>query len=576
MKFGFSRRAAGLLAALFISTVSLSGQTARPDFNRRQTYDAQHYTIRVSFDQAKRTVFGDVSARVRPLRDGLTEAEFDAVGLRFDSITLEATGKPLKYRAAAAKVTVTLDRAYEAGEDLTIRFKYSVRPRKGVYFVDERLETGGTLHSDQIWTQGEPDEARHWFPSFDFPSDKATTEKMITVPRGRTVIGNGELVSKTENPDGRDTYHFRMAIPHPTYLVSFIVGTYVMKEERYRDIPLRYYVYPGREMLYNTAFGKTREIFAAFEELTGVDYPFNKYDQTIVAKFPLGGMENITATTLSDQDVFYANVGFLRGMVEDLIVHEIAHSWFGNNVTCKNWAELWLNEGFATFMEAAVREKLYGREDYIRKVTLDADEFITDDAKGGQTFGLFNTTADRVDKLFSRPAITYNKGGAVVHMLREQVGNEAFWKGINLYLTRHRFGSVETLDLIHAMEEASGEKLGWFFDQWVYGTSHPKITVRQRYDADKGEMIFEIEQTQKVAGLTPPAFRLPLEIAIVFAEPEFPVAGGPKSDSPPPNQTAVLNITQRKQTISVPVASKPSEVTFDPDSKLPLAAIKAI
>jgi aminopeptidase N len=161
-------------------------------------------------------------------------------------------------------------------------------------------------------------------------------------------------------------------------------------------------------------------------------------------------------------------------------------------------------------------------------------------------------------------------------MLREQVGNEAFWKGVNLYLARHRFGSVETPDLIRAMEETSGQNLGWFFDQWVYGTSHPKLTVRQRYDADRGEMIFEIEQTQKSGGLTPPAFRLPLEIAIAFPEPETLVAGGPNAAFRPRTQTAVLNITQRKQTITVPVGSKPSEVTFDPDSKLPLAAIRSI
>lgn len=547
------------LSITLLLIIASTAFAQRPDFNRPQTYDAQHYLLNVRFDHTKRTVFGDVSVSFKPLKDGFREARFDSVGLKFESVKIGE--KDLKYKADGKTITVTLDRDYKAGEDLTVRFKYSANPKKGVYFVDEKKEKDKIIHSAQIWTQGEAEEARHWFPSFDHPSDKATTEQIITVKQPNTVIGNGELLSNTKNSDGTSTFHYKMSVPHSTYLVSFIVGEYEKFQDKYRDITLTNYIYPNNAALNKNAYGKTKDILKAFEELTGVQYPFNKYDQTIVANFAFGGMENITATTMADTEIAFANLDFLRGSVEDLVAHEIAHSWFGNNVTMKNWAELWLNEGFATFMEAAAREKLYGRKEYLRKIGVDAESFMADDEVSKGRFGLFNETAANTDKLFDRPAITYNKGGAVVHMLREQVGDANFWKAINLYLTRHRFGSVETADLQRVMEETSGQKLDWFFAQWVYGTSYAKLNVKQRYDEPSKSLVFDIEQTQK-GDLVPAAFRLPLDIQIKFPDGHGPI------------KTEFLEITARKQTISIPVPTKPETVTFDPDTKLPLAAIK--
>jgi aminopeptidase N len=551
------------LSALLVVILALASThiAQRPDFNRPQTYDAQHYLLNVRFDHAKRTVFGDVSVRIRPLKEGFREARFDAVGLKFESVKLGL--KDLKYRADGKTIAVTLDRDYKTGEDITIRFKYSANPKKGVYFVDEKKEKDKVIHSAQIWTQGESEEARHWFPSFDHPSDKATTEQIITVKTPNTVIGNGELLSETKNADGTATFHYKMPVPHSTYLVSFIVGEYEKFVDKYGDVDvtLTNYLYPNNAALNKNAYGKTKDILKAFEELTGVKYPFNKYDQTIVGSFAFGGMENITATTMADTEIAFANLDFLRGNVEDLVSHELAHSWFGNNVTAKNWAELWLNEGFATFMEAAVREKLYGRNEYIRKIGVDVESFMADDEISKGRFGLFNLTAANTDKLFDRPAVTYNKGSVVVHMLREQVGDANFWKAINLYLTRHRFANVETTDLQRAMEETSGQKLDWFFAQWVYGTSYAKLNIKQRYDEPSKSLVFDIEQTQK-GDLVPTAFRLPLDIQIKFPDGHGPI------------KTERLEITDRKQTISIPVPTKPETVTFDPDTKLPLVAIK--
>jgi aminopeptidase N len=241
------------------------------------------------------------------------------------------------------------------------------------------------------------------------------------------------------------------------------------------------------------------------------------------------------------------------------VSHELAHSWFGNLVTCKNWAELWLNEGFATFMEAAYREKFLGRADYLAKIRSDAANAIIDDAITRRRHGLFNRRANDVSSLFDNPSVTYNKGGAVVHMLREQVGNETFWKAINTYLTRHKFASVESTDLKKVMEEASGQDLKWFFDQWVYATGHPKLSVSPIYSVRGKSLRLSITQTQKLDPLIPTAFRLPIEIEIATPR-------GVKREK--------VEITKRVQTFNLPVDAKPQSIKIDPDEKVIIKEVK--
>ena len=560
MKHSF-RNLFAAAAILFAAFFCVSAQLVRPNFNRLQTYDVQHYILRVNFDRANKKVFGETTVRLKPLKKGMSTVELDAAGLTFESITDEDGGKILKYKTKGEKVSIMLNKTYSPADVISLRFKYSATPKKGVYFVDERKENGRVINAAQIWTQGEPDEAHHWFPSFDFPSDKATSEEIITVQKGETVIGNGELIEQKDNPDGTATFHFKMPVPHSTYLTSFVVGKYSRVAGSYKDIELGYYVYPGTQSIVKPAYGKTGDILRVFEELTGVDYPFNKYEQTVVSGFTFGGMENITATTMADTEIYSADNDLSKAGVEDLVSHEAAHSWFGNLVTCKNWAELWLNEGFATFMEASFREKMYGRDSYIRKIRYDADTFLADDAVNKERNGLFNLNAGDVNKLFDRPATTYNKGGVVLHMLREEIGNAAFWKGVNIYLNRHKFANVESGDLRKSMEEASGKELRWFFDQWVYGIGSPKLTVKQVYNAKSKILTLSIEQTQKTDKLTPQAFSIPLNVEVTTE------AGG---------KTEKLNITKRRQSFSIKLDSAPTGIKFDRLEKIPLKTVKIL
>ena len=553
--------AASLLAAFVLSThASAQNGAERPDFNRKQSYDATHYKIVASFDRALREVRGDTAVTLKPLAANFTTVELDAAGLNFSRVTLEPGGTPLRYVTVGDRVVITLDKAYGPSDTINIRLVYTARPKKGVYFVEPLIEGGSEERSAQIWTQGEPDEARHWFPSFDFPSDKATTEQVLTTEKENTVIANGELLSKKENADGTVTWHYKMPVPHSVYLVSFVIGKYSKVEDKYKEIPLGYYVYPGREAIAPKAYGTTKDMMQIFEGVTGVSYPFNKYDQTMVSAFQFGGMENITATTMADTEIAMVNVDFLRPAVEDLVSHELGHSWFGNLVTCKNWAELWLNEGFATFMEAVYREKKYGRPNYIEKVNGDAEEFMAEDATVRSNHGLYNRNAANVSALFDRAGVTYSKGGAVVHTLREQVGDETFWKAINLYLNRHKFANVESTDLLAAMEETSKQELNWFFDQWVYGIGYPKLSVTPVWNAATKTMTLTVSQIQPAIGLNTGAYRLPMSVEFRSAE------------SVPEKRD--LEVTKRLQTFTYKLPHKPTSIVIDKESKIPIKSVK--
>lgn len=516
-----------------------------------RTFDVQHYIIRSSFDRGNKTYFGDVTIQLKPLQNGFNSVLLDAAEMKFDSIKLEPAGTALNYTQTGEKLTVNLDKSYSPDDLISIRFKYSAKPTKGVYFV-----SASDNHSSQVWTQGEPEEIHHWFPSYDYPDDKATTEQYITIPKNEVAIANGELLETTQNADGTKTFHYKMPVVHSVYLTSFAVGKYSRIDDKYKNIPLGYYIYPGQEKIGQAAFGKTPDMLRVYENLTGVQFPYNKYDQTIVANFNFGGMENISATTMADTEIFA--VTYMPNEIIDLVSHELAHSWFGDLITCQNWSELWLNEGFATYMEAAYREKAFGRKDYLRKVRDDAERAISYDLTHRPRHALFNTLAVPDDSLFD--TTTYQKGGAVIHMLRETVGDQNFWKAINIYLNRHKFANVQSTDLKKAMEEVSGMDLNWFFNQWVYKGGFPQLSIKQYYNPLSKQLSLTVTQTQQADAVTPSAFILPMEISIV-------TAAGAKPEK--------LDIKQRSQTFNFKIDGKPSKINFDPNEKIPLKMIKS-
>ena len=547
--------------SLFFILLTLSpgqfvfAQSAKQNFNRTRTFDVQHYLIRTSFDRKNRTISGETTISLNPLKGGFNSFALDAADLDFESVRLEPEGTDLQFKTDGDKVFIMLPNSFSPKDLIKIRLKYSAKPKKGVYFVNAERDGGALLHEPQIYTQGEAEESRYWFPSYDFPDDKATTEQYLTVERDETAISNGELFETLNNADGTKTFHYKMSLPHSVYLTSFVIGKYVKFSDSFKNIPLAVYLYPGREYLYDRVFKDTKEMLRVYEELTGIAFPYNKYDQTIVAHFELGGMENITATTLSDRDIFFSERN--RFVVEDIISHELSHSWFGNLVTCRNWAELWLNEGFATFMEAVWREKRYGREDYLRKIGEDRDIYFAEESQKPRKHGLYNQLARPDQSIFDTTA--YQKGGAVVHTLRETVGERVFWKAINLYLTKHKFGNVETPDLQKVFEDVSKKDLNWFFNQWVYGTGYPRLEIKYRYNAGTKRLNLSVKQTQEAEDLTPSAFIVPLEIEIT---------------TPSGASTEKILITKRVENFSIKLNEAPTNLVFDKDLKIPLKSVK--
>lgn len=537
---------------------SIFPQTEAQKFNRERKYDVQHYKINVKFDREKKIVFGDTTVTLKPLFNDFNSFELDSAGLNFESVRLENDNKNLNYKLSGEKIFIELEKIYKPKDSISIRFVYSCKPKKGVYFIPEKKDGKKIIHSEQIWTQGEPDEAHHWFPSYDFPDDKATSELLITAASDENVISNGELLEKKENGDGTAVFHYKMPLPHSVYLISFVIGKYSKISERYKNIPLEYFVYPGEESIVPLVFSDTKEMMRIFEDVTGVKYPFNKYDQTIVDEFTFGGMENITATTYSDKDIFLARFPHLRGFAIDLVSHELAHTWFGNLVTCRNWAELWLNEGFATYMEAVYRGKMYGEGAYRAKIQEDANIYLNKDAVNNSKHGLYNLTANQTDKLFKYFFITYNKGSLVLHLLRETVGEEAFWKAINIYLTRHKFANVETTDLKNVMEEVSRKNLDLFFKQWVYSTGHPKLEIKPVYNLQEKTLRLEISQTQNGDNI-PKVFEFPFEIFVQTESGEI---------------FEKVLIDRKTQIVSIKLDSKPLTILLDKNVIMPLFQAK--
>ncbi len=549
---GFTLRA----SATTRKSVRLSAQTREP-----RNFDALNYTIRTKFDRPNRTIIGDTTIRLKPLADGFKIFSLDANDFTVESVTLEPAGTSVEFQTSPTNIKITLDKDYSAGEMLEVRVKYRVQgngiPKPndsgGVFFIPESKEKNG--HSAQIWTQGEPEDNRDWFPAYDLPDDKVTSEQFITVEKGETAIANGDLLETLENEDGTQTFHFKLDIPHSSYLISFIVGKYARVEDKHNNVKLGYYIYPGTEGIVSNTFAKTPKMMAVYEKLTGIPFPYSKYDQTVVRNFTFGGMENITATTHNDEEIYAAKSPLFVSSAEDLISHELAHSWFGDLVTCKNWTNLWLNEGFATFMEAVYRESQYGKENYVQTMTTNASLYFADN---DNDHPLFNLAAKPNPQLFD--TITYKKGGFVLNMLRQEVGDEVFWKAVNLYLSRHKFQNVETTDLQKAFEEVSGKDLNWFFEQWVYKSGYPQMSAKPRYNAKTKTYTLTVtqkqtpnEQTQTPNEQTPEIFRFNTEIELFVAKKK---------------QIEKIEMTKRAQTFTFKVAAKPKRVVFDPNEKV--------
>ncbi|HKW65270.1 MAG TPA: M1 family aminopeptidase [Candidatus Acidoferrum sp.] len=530
--------ALSLCAALLI----LSGASqlcADEPYARARDYDLQHSRIALRFDVEQKKVIGDVTHSLSVLRDGTSKIWFDSVGLSIQSVTVNKS--PAKFETTADKLIVPLPEAAKAGDKFDVAIRYEGKPTKGMYFILPDKDYPD--RPKQIWTQGESEDTRYYLPTYDYPNDRLTTETILTVPASWITVSNGKLISVADAGKGLKTWTWRESVPSSTYLITVVAGEFDEVKDSWRAIPVTYYAPKGRGDRLSVNYSRTPAMIDLFSKKLGLDYPWEKYAQVMVDDFVAGGMENSSATTNTSSSLNHAKIAAeLYTDEDDLISHELGHQWFGDLVTCKDWGDIWLNEGFATFMETVWTEAHYGKdqEDYRRWEEM---RYWFEDSK------LFNKPIVRHDFADSSEfdGNAYTKGGLVLYMLRHQLGEDAFYRGLKHYLEVNRGKNVVTADLAKAMEESSHTNVDQFFSQWLYGAGAPKFDLSYSYDSDKHQVALTAKQTQKVEGRVG-LFHVPVAV-------EITTSSGPKLYD--------ITVSKAEQVFTFPADSAPLMVLFD-------------
>ena len=466
---------------------------------RSRSYDVLHYKIVVNFQEEQKKVIGTTSVTFVPLVDHLDSMVLDAVSMDVRSVSLMG-GRPLGFTNRSPELAVHFPEPCTRDDTLTVLIEYLCTPKLGLYFIQPD-STDHTKHH-QIWTQGEDMDNRYWFPCYDYPNDKATSEVIATVRDNYHLVSNGELVeTKSDRKSGTRTFHWRQSKPHSSYLIMLAAGEYEVIQDHYRSIPLQYYVYRGQVDDARRTFAKTPAMLQFFEEKTGCAYPWEKFAQVIIDEFMWGGMENTSVVTLNAHTITdpRAELDFSS---DGVISHELAHQWWGDLVTCRDWTNLWLNEGFAEYFDTMFKGHDKGRDEFQYELMNAAKNVLTAERGLGRK------------PIVSHDSYTtnlYSKGGWVLHMLRNILGEKEFLHAMNYYIRRYEYGVVDTHEFQLAIEDATGQNLQWFFDQWVYKAGYPALNVTKSWDNGIKNLTLTIKQTQPIDSLCG-IFTLPLEI----------------------------------------------------------------
>jgi aminopeptidase N len=537
---------AGAILILLATLVPAGTRSQTAHRTRERTFHVLHYKLNVSINLKEKRCEGDVALRLVPLRPLLEEVALDAAGLKVSQAMLGST--PVKFRQVRDSLILSLDAPRGLKDTLSLDVSYAVTaPPKGLYFISP--DSGYPARKYQAWTQGEPEESHYWFPCYDFPNDMATSEVIATVDAGLTAISNGRLLEvKKDAARQKVTFHWSEEIPHASYLISLVVGDYVEVKDAWGAIPLSYYVYPSQRDAALRSFGKTPKMIEFFSVKTGYPYPWEKYAQTVVEEFLYGGQENVSATTLTDATIHDARA-HLDVTSDGLVAHELAHMWWGDLLTCRDWSQAWLNEGFATYFENLFTEYDRGKDEAAREL-LESEGTLRN-----LDVGVFRrpTVSDRyIQPMDLFDSHIYAKGAVVLGMLRFTIGDELFWQAVRHYVHKFAHQNVETNDFKVAIEEATGYNLNWFFDQWVYKAGYPELEITSRWDQASRSLRLIVQQTQKVDSLTG-MFTLPVEI-------EVWVNGVP--------QTYRTVLSHAADTLSFPAYQEPQLVIFDKGSRL--------
>ncbi len=524
---------------------------ARPQFGPDKIVAVEHIDLHLTPNFADESLDGVCTMTVRALDEPVQHLTLDAVDLdvsRVERLSDAArAGREQTFRTRQGKLEIEFEPPIPAGGSATFAVRYCVlKPRHGLFFVKPTAD-----HPEKVthaWTQSQDQYARYWFPCLDYPHEKQPTSTTIVVPKGMFALGNGELIERRDE-DGRTVFRYRQDVPHSTYLMTMVAGPFaeVASGKAGRNgVPIYYYVLPGRESEGERSFGATPKMLELFERRIGTPYPYARYSQIAVADFIFGGMENTSATTQTDRTL-HDETAHIDFSSDPLVAHELAHQWFGDLLTCRDWAHAWLNEGFATYMEAVWREADLGYDEYVYDIFECLTAYLREDSDRYRRPIVCNTFFDPIE-IFDRHL--YQKGAAVLHMLRGELGDSRFWRAIAQYVRDNAQRNVETIDFVRAIGDATGRNLRGFFSQWVYRGGHPKLEVRASWDAVRKVATVTIDQTQTIDADHPP-YEFDVEIGLASAE--------SKED-----RRVRARVERQHETIAVPLDFEPKLVRFDP------------
>ncbi len=511
-------------------------------------FDLLHTALDLRIDLKGGTIEGTSAITAAALGDDLGGIELHAVDLEIEGVRWVSTpgdeGEALRFDYSGEVVAIDFPAAIGSGDEFTVAVDYRGAPRRGLYFVGPEAYSPDRPY--EVWSQGEDEDSRYWFPSWDYPNDRGTSSAAFTVDRRYTVVGNGRLLGVDDRSEGTRTWRWSEAHPHVTYLTSVVVAEMDEMHDTWRDISVDYYVPKGLGERIPRNFGTTPEMMTALSDYLDLPYPYEKYAQVAVNEYMYGGMENISATTL-DVHALRDAVAYDEGRIDGLVAHELAHQWFGDMITCRDWSHIWLNEGFATYGEVLSREAL---EDW-GEATISS----LDDLGGYLDSG---TLRPIVDRRYQIPMDvfdehSYAKGSRVLHLLRFELGETLFQRALRHYARTRAWQNVTTQDLIDAIEESTGRSVERFFDQWVRSPGHPELEVSWSWDDALSLARVSVRQVQDTEEGVP-VFHTSFEVAVLGDGGTISIHRG--------------RLEGREKELAIPLEHRPASVVFDPDGWL--------
>lgn len=523
---------------------------ARPHYNPDRPGQVKHIFLDLALDLPNKSFQGTCTITLAPIRSGINQLVLDAVNLNIESVQVDETPQPFDYDGE--QLHIQMQTPTQAGRDIKIAIAYGVeKPQRGLYFIspDQHYPNKPT----QVWTQGEDEDSRFWFPCFDYPGQLATSEIRVTVPKPFIAISNGELIATEEDGDHK-IYHWLQQQVHPTYLMTLAVGDFAEIRDEWNGKPVTYYVEKGYEDEARRSMGKTPQMIEFFSEKFGYPYPYPKYAQVCVDDFIFGGMENTSTTLLTDRCLLDERAALDNQRTESLVAHELAHQWFGDLVVIKHWSHAWIKEGLASYSEVFWTEHEYGADDAAYYLLGEARSYLAEDSSRYRRPIVTHVYREAIE-LYDRHI--YEKGACVYHMIRTELGDELFWKAIQTFVQDNAHNTVETVDLLRAIEKATGRNLLFLFDQYVFRGGHPDYKVAYSWDGDSQLAKVTVTQTQAKEGKNGSNNELfDLKIPIAF--------GYTQQDTNPPElKPFTVRVHEREQSFYFPLEKKPQFISFD-------------